>query len=366
MARKARGRRKREHHEIIPGAKKDYHYYTRRIGKKSHRFKLPDDEHSVEFAEAYNRIHALWEASPNAVPNALANVKTRRGTLSWLIEAYQKSGKFKQKGERTKKDDQRFFDMLENGIKDVEIDALGDFMVEEFTVPLVFRIHDKLSETPVKANHVLATLSKLFKYAIQLGLITHNPASGVDKFKGGAGHRPWEDWEIAQFREHWPLGTRERTAFELLINLGQRSGDVRLLTWNHIGETHITLTQGKTGRRLSIPVAEALRAALDAWPRQEHTTVVLPWGDGTAAHASTFGHFMTAAYRAAKLEGVTTHGLRYTAATILFELGCDDELIAAITGHDTSAMVKKYAKQKKRAGTAVARLDEARARKKDA
>ncbi len=37
------------------------------------------------------------------------------------------------------------------------------------------------------------------------------------------------------------------------------------------------------------------------------------------------------------------HGLRYAAASELAELGCSDELIAAVTGHATGAMVRKYA-----------------------
>ncbi len=75
---------------------------------------------------------------------------------------------------------------------------------------------------------------------------------------------------------------------------------------------------------------------------------------------------MRAAYEAAGLPtDVTTHGLRYTAATVLRELGCDWEDIAAITGHSTVQMVRKYTRQRRTAEVAIARLDDARRTKRE-
>jgi hypothetical protein len=38
--------------------------------------------------------------------------------------------------------------------------------------------------------------------------------------------RSWTDSEIEQFKKRWPLGTKQRTAFHLFLNLGQRRSDV--------------------------------------------------------------------------------------------------------------------------------------------
>lgn len=46
------------------------------------------------------------------------------------------------------------------------------------------------------------------------------------------------------------------------------------------------------------------------------------------------------------------HGLRYATTAELAAAGCSDEVIAAITGHETTAMIAKYAgpsRQKARA-----------------
>jgi integrase len=55
--------------------------------------------------------------------------------------------------------------------------------------------------------------------------------------------------------------------------------------------------------------------------------------------------------------GTTTHGLRYAAATRLYELGVSFEDIGAITGHETEAMVKKYAKKLRAAKLAIDKLN---------
>jgi hypothetical protein len=44
----------------------------------------------------------------------------------------------------------------------------------------------------------------------------------------------------------------------------------------------------------------------------------------------------------------------------LYELGCEWPTIAAITGHETAEMARKYSEKKRRAKTAIARLDDAR------
>jgi hypothetical protein len=53
--------------------------------------------------------------------------------------------------------------------------------------------------------------------------------------------------------------------------------------------------------------------------------------------------------------------LRYSAATILHELGPDWETIAAVTGHETVAMARKYTEKRRRARLTISRLNLARA-----
>jgi len=92
--------------------------------------------------------------------------------------------------------------------------------------------------------------------------------------------------------------------------------------------------------------------------------MILTGKKGRAFSEGTFGHLLNDAFKKIKgltigLEnrGVTPHGLRFTAATRLRELGCSWEMIASITGHDTVEMVRKYADQKRDAELAINALN---------
>src|SRR5437764_1119981 len=59
-----------------------------------------------------------------------------------------------------------------------------------------------------------------------------------------------------------------RLAMLLAINTGQRQGDLLRLPWSAYDGKAIKLRQKKTGAYVPIPVADVLKTALDAAPRQ--------------------------------------------------------------------------------------------------
>lgn len=64
------------------------------------------------------------------------------------------------------------------------------------------------------------------------------------------------------------------------------------------------------------------------------------------------------------LPSVTTHGLRYTTVAVLSELGCNDKVIASITGHQTFAMIRKYQGKEREAELATTAMNDAHAQRK--
>jgi hypothetical protein len=62
---------------------------------------------------------------------------------------------------------------------------------------------------------------------------------------------------------------------------------------------------------------------------------------------------------AARQRSSRASALRYTTATVLHELSCDDTMIGHITGHETLAIVKKYRAKRRRVLLAIARLNRA-------
>jgi integrase len=134
------------------------------------------------------------------------------------------------------------------------------------------------------------------------------------------------------------------------------------MTRQHYFGGIIHVTQNKTRARVPVPASADLRAALDPWLKTHKHVVMLVTDTGRQFKVDHFRHTMRAAYTAAGLPAdCTTHGLRYTAAVVLHELGCDWEIISAITGHETVEMVRHYLRKKRNTTVAIASLDQARA-----
>lgn len=83
----------------------------------------------------------------------------------------------------------------------------------------VQQIVGRRAATPAAANDVLKKLRILIHFAIDNGWRKDDPTVRIKKFGGGEFHT-WTDEEIAQFEARWPIGSRERTAFALLLFTG--------------------------------------------------------------------------------------------------------------------------------------------------
>lgn len=97
--------------------------------------------------------------------------------------------------------------------------------------------------------------------------------------------------------------------------------------------------------------------------RAEHMAF-LTTSRGKAFDAVYFGSWFADAIEKAGLpDDCVLHGLRKTAARRLAEADCTDSQIMAVTGHRTSAMVRKYtrgADQKRQATAAIRKLENGR------
>jgi integrase len=128
------------------------------------------------------------------------------------------------------------------------------------------------------------------------------------------------DEEISAFEGHWPIGTRERTAFALFLYTGQRLGDVRRMSWRDVEGSTIKVIQGKTTAELWIPLHPGLSAALAAWPRAHMVMLTTRFGEPHSV--KELGNWMAATIAQAGLpDRCVTHGLRKAAARRLAEAG---------------------------------------------
>ena len=219
-------------------------------------------------------------------------------------------------------------------IKRIE-QAFGDFPIKGINDPRATSIflewRDKLAQTSLRqADYAYGTLSRVLSWALKRRLITTNPCAGGGKlYHGSRADKIWHDEEVSRFLRTAPPYLR--LAMLLAINTGQRQGDLLRLPWSAYDGTVIKLRQRKTGAYVPIPVADALKDALDTAPRQ--SPIMLTNSDRQAVERKRISGRVGQGRMRAGIRGLTFHDLRGTAVVTLARAGCNEVEIYSITGH---------------------------------
>ena len=266
------------------------------------------------------------------------------GSLADVAAQYRKSPDFTRLVDRSRHEYMIYLGILS--------ETWGSQPIASIERKHILALRDKYAETPGKANKIITVLRIVLAFAMDRDYRRDNPARDIKKLKMGTGHASWPDEAIERFLETAP--PIMALALKLGLYTGQREGDVLAMSWHDYDGDRIKVVQSKTGTKLSIPVHDALREALDGQDRV--SPVILTTETGRPFTGSNFRHHFGKAQRAAKLSGLTFHGLRYTAAAKLAEAGCSLKEIASITGHKSLAMIEKYtrdADQERLSGAAI-------------
>lgn len=212
------------------------------------------------------------------------------------------------------------------------------------------------------ANVFMKTAATLFKWARDNDWLENSPADRVKALPGG--HLlAWTDEEAARAIAELPAPLARVVI--LALYTGQRRSDLIGMTWRAYDGARIAVKQEKTGAELKIPVHPILKQALDEWKRSATSTHILtsergtPWKGDHLTHAMHDGLGNMKPPMRPKLN---VHGLRKLAAASLAEAGCSTHEIAAVTGHQSLAMVQLYtrsAAQERLAEAAISRLQNA-------
>jgi integrase len=220
---------------------------------------------------------------------------------------------------------------------------------------------DRRLDHPAAARHFVDALRGLFRWALDAERVAVDPTEGVKVAKPPTdGHEPWPQEWVDAFRRRWPLGTRERVAFELFYWTGLRRGDAAIVGRQHVKDGVLRIKTEKSGKTIevAIPLAPALAEALAAGPRGDLAFIV---GErGRPMTKESLGNWFREACDAAGVKG-SAHGLRKTLATALADRGASEwELDAALgwTGGKTSAIYTRKANRARLAQSAHRRLSE--------
>jgi hypothetical protein len=119
--------------------------------------------------------------------------------------------------------------------------AHGHRLVRDMRADKVSKIIQDIGETkPGMANLTKSVLQKMMKYAVKMKWRADNPVIGIERFKSGE-HHTWNEGELKTFETRWPVGTRKRLAYALLLYTIQRVGDVAKM--RRAGSGHKTLRE---------------------------------------------------------------------------------------------------------------------------
>jgi integrase len=308
--------------------------YVRRPGMRKVTLKgLPG---SPEFMEAYT---AAMAGEPAPEP------KHGPGSVDQLVMRYYASPKFANLGVTSQATYREVLGKF--------CETHGHRLATGLTIDKAEKIISDIGASrPAMANLVRSILSAVFRYAVKLRIRPDNPFSSdaIEPYKIGT-HHTWTDGELEAYRKRWPVGTRERLAFAVLLYSGQRVGDAVKLRRSDV----LTVTQQKTGTPLKIAVHPALARAVRAGP--SNGVYIIGDANGRPINADSLSDLIRRASRAAGLPPrCKTHGLRKANQRLLAERGATTKQMQAVSGHKSLQETERYSVEANQAGLAAAAI----------
>lgn len=297
-------------------------YRFRKKGFKTHNFTAQPgtEEFRKELAQARQARLGEERAAPF--------------TYDELIESYYRSAKW----QAMKPSSQRTY----RGIIERFRAANGAKDVRAITTAAIDAKLGTMRETPAAANNLRKTLKRLHRHAIKLGWRADNPVEHTDGYRTNPeGWHCWTDREIHQFRETWPLGTRERLAMELLLDTALRESDAVTVGRQHRKGNELHLHHGKNDSATVIEIGADLAEAMNTFDSGNMTYLATQYGRPFTPKGF-YNWFKRACVKAA-LPHCSPHGLRKARSRILAESGATPLEGRAVTGHKTDKMFAHYA-----------------------
>jgi integrase len=228
--------------------------------------------------------------------------------------------------------------------------VLGRAKVAAVDFTQIERLHHKVTlRAPVRANRVLATLSKMFNLAIRWRMRETNPCKGVTRNQEHHRRRYLSADEQARLVKALAEFPHRSTAdaIRLLLLTGARRGEVLNATWNQFDLVSSTWSKPPAGTKQKehhqVPLSAPTRALLVRLREQaEGSPLVFPGRDGKQAKQN-ITHSWALICKAAGIEGLRIHDLRHSFASSLVNAGFSLPVIGALLGHSVPATTARYA-----------------------
>lgn len=264
---------------------------------------------------------------------------TRRGaaagTLEWLVARYRETTAWSKLSVATRR-------QRENIFKNI-LAVSGAQPFDSITRKVIVAARDKRSDAPSMARHMLETMHGLFAWAVDAEHVKTDPTRDIKAPKKNTdGHHTWTDQEVAKYEARWPIGTRERLAFDVLLYTGLRRGDAVRLGVQHIKDGVATIRTEKTGQEVSIPILPPL--ALSIAKSQRSDLALICGSEGEPLTKESFGNYFRDWCVMADVPG-RAHGLRKAGATRAANNGATVAQLEAIFGWRGGGMASLYTRK---------------------
>ena len=197
-----------------------------------------------------------------------------------------------------------------------------------------------------EAENRVTVFSVLLSWAVERGYLATNPLKGWKRtYFADRSDKIWRPEQIEAFDA--VASPEMRLALYLALYTGQRQADLLALTFDRYDNGEFFIRQGKGLRNVLVPAVEQLRETLSAVraSRPNEAGHVLVSRRGRPWKKRRFSEVFKATSVKAGILDLTFHDLRGTAVTLLYEAGCTEGEIAAITGHtlqSVSGIIEKY------------------------
>ena len=233
-------------------------------------------------------------------------------------------------------------------IKKEILPRFGKVMAADIELRHLRKIHNELSDYPVKANRVLATFSVLLNWAEteQYRDVNSNPTKLVKKYKEEKRERRLSLDETRRLNvvlnDYKKVNPYFVALIQVLLLTGARRDEIRTLKWKYVNFEHkqLELPDSKTGKKILL-LGEIALEILDSLPRQMDNEYVF-CGHTVGRPMINLHKSWVRLINKARIQHITLHDLRRTYASALLEQDVHLTVISNLLGHKSTKTTERY------------------------
>ena len=172
----------------------------------------------------------FWKQYRAALEGAALPSKTvKPHTLQWGLDQYRKSSAWAGLATATRRQRENIYHAV--------IKTAGGVLLRNISTETIREGRERRAATPHSANNFLKAMRGFFAWAVEENLVPVDVTKGVKLLAGANdanGFHTWTQDELDRFEARWPIGTRQRLAFDLLLYTGFRRGDAVRVGRQHV------------------------------------------------------------------------------------------------------------------------------------